>query len=62
MPEVTELTAVVEPEQVTEECTRAVQKVRALMARLHSQVSSPQVSPNERSLAERGGFEPPVEI
>ncbi len=52
MPEEPDQIAAIEPEQVAEDCHRAIEHVRELMARLHSQVV----------LAERGGFEPPVEI
>jgi hypothetical protein len=42
----------ISPEQISEEFHQAIHNVRVLLARLHEEVS----------LAERGGFEPPVEL
>ncbi len=61
-----EQSAAPEPEQVSEEIREAVHRVRRLMAQLHAEIGSAEPLEKESSrrspMAERGGFEPPVEL
>ncbi len=54
MPANLEQPAIPEPEQVSEEFQEAIRRVRTLLARMYEEEND--------SMAERGGFEPPVEL